>query len=76
MALSRTAFRKSTRSNANGTCLEAMFKPSSYSKHGSACIEAARPADAVLVRDSKDVTITGLAFTPAAWTAFLTTVKA
>lgn len=68
------AFRKSTHSNANGTCLEAAFKPSSYSVHGSACVEAALPAGTVLVRDSKDITIPGLGFTPAAWTAFLETV--
>lgn len=73
MALSRTAFRKSRRSNANGTCLEAKFKSSSYSAHGSACIQAALPAGTVLVRDSKDVTIPGLSFTPEAWTAFLVT---
>jgi len=62
---------KSTRSNANGTCLETRFQKSSYSTHGSACVEAALPAGAVLVRDSKDVTIPGLSFTPGSWSAFI-----
>jgi hypothetical protein len=84
-------FRKSTHSDANGTCLEAAFKASSYSgNEGGECLEAAYRKSSystiencvevasrgiVLVRDSKDITLPGLAFTPVAWEQFLSTIR-
>jgi len=69
--MSRTAFRKSSHSVNGSACLETWFKKSSRSNANGTCVEAAHPtADTVLVRDSKDVAIPGLSFTPAAWTAF------
>jgi hypothetical protein len=70
-----TAFKKSSYSNTSGTCLEAAYKASSYSTGANNCLEAALPAGTVLVRDSKDITIPGLAFTPDAWVTFLATIK-
>lgn len=72
MAMSRTAYRKSSHSAHGSACLETWFKKSSYSNANGTCVEAALPeSGTVLVRDSKDVTITGLSFTPGAWSAFL-----
>jgi hypothetical protein len=68
------AFKKSSYSNTSGTCLEAAFKKSSYSTGANNCIEVASRGT-VLVRDSKDVTIPGLAFTPQAWEQFLSTIR-
>jgi hypothetical protein len=70
------AFRKSSYSgNEGGECLEAAFRKSSYSTGANNCVEVANRGT-VLVRDSKDVTIPGLAFTPVAWEQFLKTIKA
>jgi hypothetical protein len=52
--LDRTVWRKSSRSSASG----------------SDCVEVAELAEAVGVRDSKDVTGPVLRFTPYAWTRF------
>ncbi len=66
---------KSRHSNANGTCLEAAFRKSNRSVGHGNCIEVALPAGMVLVRDSKDVTIPGLSFTPQSWSAFIGTIE-
>jgi hypothetical protein len=42
----------------------------------AACVEVRLGADAIGVRDSKDRSSAALAFGPAAWTGFLTTLKA
>ncbi|WBB92715.1 DUF397 domain-containing protein [Verrucosispora sp. WMMC514] len=58
MDLTRAAWRKSSRSNSNG----------------GACVEVADNLPGlVAVRDSKDPAGPVLAFTPAAWRAFITT---
>lgn len=57
---SRATWRKSTRSNGAG----------------GDCVEVARLDLSVGVRDSKAPTAGHLAFTPQAWTAFMTQAKA
>ena len=83
MHLNRTAvtWRKSTYSGGDGgDCIEASdsltharWRKSTYSDgDGGNCIEVADDgADVVPVRDSKDPQGPVLAFTPAAWTAFV-----
>ncbi|MFD5461598.1 DUF397 domain-containing protein [Kitasatospora sp. NPDC127059] len=50
----------------------AWIKSSYSSNEGGQCVEVAETTAAVLVRDSKDKSGPHLAFTPAAWQAFLT----
>lgn len=76
--LSRAAWRKSTYSGNGGQCLEvaAVWRKSTYSNNGGSCVEVARGGpDVVAVRDSKDVGGPKLAFTPAEWKAFTSTIK-
>ena len=76
--LSRAAWRKSTYSNNGGECVEiaAVWRKSTYSNNGGACVEVASGGpDMVAVRDSKDPGGPKLAFTPAEWKAFTSTVK-
>ncbi|WP_399553965.1 DUF397 domain-containing protein [Streptomyces anulatus] len=48
------------------------FFKSSYSEgSGNACIEVAIQPTAVLVRDSKDLTVTPFGVSPAAWSTFV-----
>ncbi|MFV2106094.1 DUF397 domain-containing protein [Micromonospora sp. LOL_015] len=49
---------------------------SSRSSDNAACVEVRLSADTIGVRDSKDRGGPALAFDPAAWTGFLTTLKA
>jgi hypothetical protein len=74
-----TTWRKSSYSAAQTQCVEVSAVPwrkSSYSAAQTTCVEAGTLPGAVLVRDTKD-NGTGLVLsvTPAAWTAFLTTVR-
>ncbi|GAA1271981.1 DUF397 domain-containing protein [Saccharothrix xinjiangensis] len=68
----RTRWRKSSYSEGVGTnCVEVAWHKSSYSGDvGSDCVQVASASEAVGVRDSKNTT-PQLAFTPAAWRAFL-----
>jgi hypothetical protein len=69
------SWRKSSYSSSGGgECIEVAvsWRKSSYSNaEGGACVEVATCADTVHVRDSKDETGPQLAFTPAAWAAFV-----
>ncbi|WP_407560696.1 DUF397 domain-containing protein [Streptomyces sp. 184] len=73
------AWRKSSYSESNGgNCIEvaAEWRTSSYSEaNGGDCVEVKTTPTAIPVRDSKDPEGPQLAFTPAAWTAFLAAVK-
>lgn len=54
----------------------AAWRKSTYSNNGGACVEVARGVpDVVAVRDSKDPDGPKLAFAPAEWKAFTSTVK-
>ncbi|WP_436787988.1 DUF397 domain-containing protein [Yinghuangia sp. YIM S10712] len=50
----------------------AWFKSSYSGSTGNNCIEVGTLPDSIHVRDSKDVRITPLVLTPAAWAAFTT----
>jgi hypothetical protein len=72
-------WRKSTYSNnSGGACVEVgTWRKSTYSNTSVGnCVETATSANTVLIRDTTD-NGTGLTLqvTPAAWTAFLTTIK-
>ena len=76
--LSRAAWRRSTYSGNGGQCVEvaAVWRKSTYSNNGGECVEVASGAPSVVaVRDSKDPDGPKLAFTPAEWKAFTSTVK-
>ncbi len=51
-----------------------VWRTSSYSSNGDACVEVAPAPEGVLVRDSKDRDGPALAVPTAAWQAFLTTL--
>ena len=51
-----------------------VWRNSSYSANGGACVEVAPAPEGVLVRDSKDRTGPAVAVPTAAWHAFLSTV--
>ncbi|MET9762398.1 DUF397 domain-containing protein [Streptomyces sp. NPDC006372] len=57
----------------SGTALE-WFKSSYSSGEGGACLEVATHPTAIHIRDSKTPTTPHLTITPAAWTAFLSSV--
>ncbi|MEU6082202.1 DUF397 domain-containing protein [Streptomyces sp. NPDC047108] len=69
------AWRKSSYSSSGGgECVEVAvaWRKSSYSdSEGGACVEVGACPGTVHVRDSKDTSGPQLAFTPAAWAAFV-----
>ncbi|ACZ90232.1 DUF397 domain-containing protein [Streptosporangium roseum] len=89
MDVSRIAWRKSSQSGNGSNCVEVgIWHKSSLSGNGQNCVEVALAdsphpgtdptpdADRLfLVRDSKDPAGPVLAFSPAEWDAFLTTIK-
>jgi hypothetical protein len=69
-------WRKSSFSNLQN-CVEVAFRKSTYSTHGSNCVEVGvDPCGPVLVRDSKDPQGPVLTFTAAEWAAFKAGVAA
>ncbi|HEX3778211.1 MAG TPA: DUF397 domain-containing protein [Pseudonocardiaceae bacterium] len=75
--LSRAVWHKSSYSTTQGNCVEvawvdgtAWHKSSYSSTHGN-CVEVAMGAEAVAVRDSKNVVGPMLAFPADAWHGFL-----
>jgi hypothetical protein len=53
-----------------------LWKKSSYSAANGNCVEIARLSGGhIAVRDSKNVTMPALGFTPAGWQAFITEIK-
>ena len=80
MDLTGVRWRKSSYSAGNGgDCVEVaeVWRKSSYSgSNGGACVEARALPAAVAVRDSKDPDGPKLLFTPEAWAAFATSLRA
>lgn len=72
-------WRKSSRSNTAGNCVELAMVPawrkSSRSNNNGNCVEVAAVGGAVGMRDSKDVDGPILAVTPGAWVTFLVAAK-
>ncbi|MGQ0775977.1 MAG: DUF397 domain-containing protein [Pseudonocardiales bacterium] len=52
-----------------------VWRTSSYSGNGGACVQVASAPDRVLVRDSKDPDGPALAVPTAEWQVFLTTTR-
>lgn len=77
--LSHAKWFTSTRTHANGNCVEVAFlnaewRASTRSQANGACVEVALMDDAVAVRDTKDRTGPTLTFPPTAWKTFLSTL--
>lgn len=72
-------WRRSTRSGANGDCVEVAVAPawrkSTRSGANGNCVEVATFESLVGVRDSKDPAGPVLAVTPGDWTAFLAGIR-
>jgi Domain of unknown function (DUF397) len=78
---SRLAWRTSSYSGNGSSCVEvAAWRTSSYCGNGSSCVEVAGVSTTlghqIAVRDSKDRTGPVLSFSPVAWNAFVTGVRA
>jgi len=67
--LTRIAWRKSSYSGANGSCVEVAPVPGTGAR-------AAAPPGRVAVRDTKDRSGPALVFTAAQWRAFASGIKA
>lgn len=80
--LSCATWRKSTRSNNGGACVEvtalagAAWRKSTRSNNGGECVEVAGAGPAIAVRDSKDPDGPHLDLTSRSWQAFVTSLKA
>ncbi|WP_442791428.1 DUF397 domain-containing protein [Micromonospora sp. NBC_01813] len=78
--LSTATWRKSSRSNDQGQCVEfadATWRKSSRSNDQGDCVEVADGLGGVVgVRDSKDPAGPVLVISPANWSAFITATKA
>ncbi|WJK41153.1 DUF397 domain-containing protein [Solwaraspora sp. WMMA2056] len=77
--LSTATWRKSSRSNDQGQCVEvadATWRKSSRSNDQGHCVEVADGLGGVVgVRDSKDPSGPVLVVAPASWSAFITATK-
>lgn len=68
---------KSSFSNPQGACVEVAFKKSSFSAQNGGCVEVSRPsANQILVRDTKDRSLTPHVYTDVEWDAFIKGAKA
>jgi Domain of unknown function (DUF397) len=68
-------FKSSYSGDNGGACIEVALewhKSTHSGSNGGDCVEVATCPEAIHVRDSKDKTGPTLAFSPEAWTAFLT----
>jgi hypothetical protein len=79
--LSRAAWRTSSYSGQNGSCVEVAVVPawhtSTYSGQNGDCVEVARNLPGVVaVRDSKDRGGPVVTFSPAAWETFTNRIRA
>lgn len=80
--LTGVAWRKSSRSNGQGQCLEVagldnpIWVKSSRSNGQGQCVEVATDSRIVAVRDSKDPDGPALPFAASAWSSFTAAVKA
>ncbi len=80
MDLAHVTWRKASYSGSNNQCVEVgVWREASYSTANGTCVEVSATGavgpDVVLVRDSKDRDGGRLAFTAAAWDAFVAGVK-
>jgi hypothetical protein len=71
-------WRKATRSNPSGNCVEIYWKkpPRSNGSGGNNCVEVRTDGESILVRDTKDKGAGPiLSFSPEAWQSFISGVK-
>ena len=72
-----TAWRKSSYSNQQGDCVEVTaWRKSSYSNGHGNCVEVGDGPTVVAIRDSKNPNGPVVTVTPAAWRAFLRSIRA